>query len=388
MPAKDDEYDVKLFRSLHHDVDIDRLLGFLHAKIDDSLRQTNSNAMRILDQGARLAAKCMFLIRHYDYYIRHQYKPRIHPSEDWFHLQDQFREVQLEMIHSLLAARIGMVKQAINVLRRCFELGVYGSFYSTASYVNDDGTKVNPFIMLTGTGHWAKLMSNKAVRLKDIERIIDELRKNDNLSKGEAEKEVLVNFPKYYILRFTLPYCDEHKPKDNPIDQFRILNVDLPPFWGKMFCIACNKEAHVVLLEKPLTTKLMIAIIDAKFRNKVRESQMDMQGLYGELSRFLHPNPESHQHHPNFDLKSLELWLALLTQTLHAIIWLYARSLEYIGYDEKTTTALLNSKEYNLHSISLGELLVTICSKVGEQYNQSNYNKKKTMKLPLLLVHL
>ncbi len=364
MAGNESRYDIGLFKLLHAKVNIDGLLSFLNVRVEDSLRNDNPKAMEILNRGASLAAKCMFLILHYDYYVGNKYRPKVDPSEDYFHIKDQFREVQLETMHSLLTVRIGMVKQAITILRRCFELSVYGSFYSTSSYANNDGTKINPFVYLVGAGLWSHRMGDKPLGLRQIQDIVEEIRTNDNLAKGQAEKEVLRNFTKYYILRLTTPYCEEHH-KERKIRKELLLKIDV-----LVECYKCGKETHTVVIDRPLTTKLMIAILDARFRDYSNNYQINMNELYTRLSRFVHPNPESHQHRPEFELENLVQWLLLLTDTLRTITWLYAKSLQDLGYDEKTTTELLNERGYDLNRISLNELLVTICSKVGEQYNQ------------------
>jgi hypothetical protein len=123
--------EMKLFRLVHQKVGINDLLNSLKMTVNDNLGAVNKKVFDLLNEGAEIAGKYIFLERHFYYYIKDYYNPKDDPEENYFHIRDQFTEAELEVVHSLLLARVGMVKQAINILRRSFEAAIYGSFLCT-----------------------------------------------------------------------------------------------------------------------------------------------------------------------------------------------------------------------------------------------------------------
>ena len=118
----------------------------------------------------------------------------------------------------------------------------------------------------------------------------------------------------------------------------------------------------------------MIAIIKAKLRRK-SDSFINTNNLYARLSAYVHPNPKHHQHVPDFDINHLGEWKQILQDTVRVLTWLYVRSIQYIGYDEPHTLALMDANQYDISRITLQNLLSGICAVIGKRYLKEHEGK-------------
>jgi hypothetical protein len=359
-------YENELHLLTHFKTDIDKILIPLKVRVNDELRIQNKRCIATLDKGAELAAKYIFLEKHFSLYIDEIFKTKTYPGDNYFHIKDQFQEAKLEVIHSLLLARVGMLKQAINTLRRCFEAAVYGSFYCTTSsygnihYLGSTRVKRNPFVVLTGYGLWAARAGNFSVRFSELKPVIKNISNQKNISKRQSTHLILSNFTEYYLENFSKPLCKNHYG----IDKNLLYSLSSS---NSKSCEVCGTQTCAVLVERPITVGLMIAVLDVKLRRNT-DSFIDMDNLYAKLSTFVHPNPASHQHEPDFKLSDIRKWLHLMQETLRVMIWLYVRSIQCIGYDEAHTTTLIDAKKYDLSKVRLNDLITGICKKIGDKY--------------------
>jgi hypothetical protein len=370
-----------MHKIVHHEVDIDKLLTELNVKVDDKLRTEKSDVIKILDDGAKIVAKFIFIERHFDYYFSEEILTKKIVSEDFFrinflHLYDQLREVKIEALHSLLTARVGMIKQATNTLRRCFELALYGVFYGITFETLTGGENINPFVIMAGTGIWSENIGSMAILRREIDEIIKEIKKKEGISTSDAYKKLYIDFTRYYLLKFCPAYCQNHYAKAFELAKEKRAVVQLDSTF-QLLCTECSKSANAVLIERPVPHKVMMEVVEAKLRKPTEVLTFEINNLYSELSAFVHPNPTSHQHEPDYKLKDLTLWLEFLNKTLGLSIWFYVRGLSYIGHSEKETFGLLESKNYDLNKLTLQELLDSICAKIGDKYIKKKEMEKR-----------
>ena len=336
----------------------EQFLKPLHIKINDNTRVKNRTAYSLIEKGVGYASKYIFITLHISYYIDTVFKPPRCYNDAYFHIRDQHNEAKLEVIHSVLLARLGMPHQAINVLRRSFEAAIYGSFFATTFYYGLKGEVVNPFVLLMDSDLWVSRYASSAIRMKDLKDLIDDLSKKSCISNNQSKIRILTEFTDYYLMQICNPICDEHYGREmGPICQIQNdLNIR---------CHVCNKVTSNVLLEKPVTTDLMIDLIDSKLKRKGLDGIINLKSLYNALSPMVHPNPEGHQHTPSFAVGELKGWLMRLRETLTILVWLYVRTIEYVGYKEETTVNLMDSHQFDLARLKLAELK-SICRQLVE----------------------
>lgn len=360
------DYGLQLFEVVHQKVGINDLLKPLKIIVNDNLGTVNKAAFDILNECAGIVGKYIFLARHLYHYIKRMYDPAVDPEDKYFHLEDQYTEVELEVIHSLLLARMGMVKQAINTLRRSFEAAVYGSFLCTTFSSNvyfpgSNEKQGNPFVSLMGRGHWATGGTNLQLRSGDLQSLVDKVTEQEQKSRTQAEKDIYSEFTEYYLENLCKRVCGDHSSPDNH------LIYSLPT---QSECMVCSKQTHLVLVEKSVTMDLMIAVVKAKLKRKGSDSFIKVNDLYAQLSAYVHPNPKYHQHRPEFDISHLTEWRQMLQDTLMVLTWMYVRSMQYIGYDEPNTTTLMDTNQYDIARIALQNLLNGICAIIGQDFNE------------------
>jgi len=288
---------------------------------------------------------------------------------DIWHIQDQLSEVLIEALHSLLAVRVGLVKQGIHALRRCYELSVYGTFYSTTFIKLDDGKEVNPFVELSGQGLWVKNL-DKRVSRKDMQRMENQIETEKGFQPAAARLELLSNFTLYYLTSLCTKVCDEHK-KGISMDNAVLLDMHRS---FALRCSKCGERTISVVVDRPVVLGTMADITEVKL-NMIDDGP-EISRLYAELSALLHPNNPGHQHDPKFDMKTLQYWLTALNRVLRLSLIFYSRGLGYIGYKDEETFSLLERRKYDLDNISLKELYLAICQKVGLEFNKRNPNYK------------
>ncbi len=364
----------RFFVLAHDTVDSDKLLKLMGVEIFDDYNEDNAETVKIIDRGAETIGKFAFVAQHlskyFEYKVKESGKDPLNPHTDFWHIRDQLSEVWIEALHSLLAVRVGLVKQGIYTLRRCFELSIYGTFYSSTFITLDGGREVNPFVELSGRGLWVKNLGKKIGR-KDIERIEKQISAEKGVPRSVARLELLSNFTRYYLSQLCKKVCDGHK-KEILGDDALLLELGQSL---ELRCSKCGEAANFVVLDRPLMLATMISIA------KVKLNLMDCYGLgisslYGRLSALLHPNNPGHQHEPTFKKERLQDWLTTLNQILGLSLIFYSRGLRYIGYKDEETFSLLEQRKYDLNKVSLKELYYAICLKVGDEFDKRNLNYK------------
>jgi hypothetical protein len=217
-----------------------------------------------------LAARFIFLEKHFSLYME-EFTEFHDLSNDFSYLFDLFLEGRLEILHSILAARVGLTNQAINILRRSFECAIWVAFLSTSSYFDDGKIKVNPFLELAGI--WPNLTGNSVTR-KDVNGFMTAISKDNQVSKREACRLLLTNFTKYYLKYVCKPSCDKH------FNDEKSIAVHSPPALrrgihrlykptglraNKCYDATCNASGEKLITDKPLPWTLMIRILHRKF---------------------------------------------------------------------------------------------------------------------------
>ena len=148
-------------------------------------------------------------------------------------------------------------------------------------------------------------------------------------------------------------------------------------FGDRSFALRCSKcgvRTISVVVDRPVVLGTMADITEVKL-NMIDDGP-EISRLYAELSALLHPNNPGHQHDPKFDMKTLQYWLTALNRVLRLSLIFYSRGLGYIGYKDEETFSLLERRKYDLDNISLKELYLAICQKVGLEFNKRNPNYK------------
>ncbi len=376
---------VRLYELVHDVVDSDKLLKLFNAQVNDGLKNENPKAVRILDEGAEIIGKFIFTAQHLGEYFEDKVKEAgknpDDPNVDWWHLRDQLSEVWIEALHSVLAARTGLVKPATNILRRCYELAVYGTFYSSTFIKLTNGKDINPFVELSGYGLWVKNIGKRVGR-KELDSIVDAIKNKTNMQSADARRELYSNFTRHYLQEICEGLCDEHRGK-KPSDDGVLMTLDTS---FNFLCSKCGKQTSVVFVEKTVPLETMLDIIKVKL-NLVDDYGSEIKLLYDDLSALVHPNNPGHQHSPEFKIKDLEKWLDTLKRVLRLSLVFYSRGLSYIGYRDEETFSLLEERKYELDKITLRELYFAICQKIGAKFNEKNlgYNYEEDFKVPSYL---
>lgn len=356
------DFDTRLFHLVHEDIRAENLLNLFQLRFYDNFRTNHRNMASILDRGTKLVAKHVFILEHYRYYVQRKFDPNLDFRHYYFHIVDQHDEARLELVGSILLARIGMINQAVNALRRAVEAGVYCSFFSTGSWYKDRMSWENPFVQLLEKGLWGSRSRNAIkmasfLRNDDVKSIISK----NNLSRKQAELRILSEFTEYYLRYLCNPICHNH------YNRRRDIVCSIPKGIHKK-CAKCKGEASYVTVEYPITIGLMISATDIRLRKK-GDRIANLKSLYSDLSYFIHPNPESHQHTPEYNITSLNEWLELLAKTVNVLSWLYIRANEYIGYREDMLSVLLDSSKYDLKKITLNQLSKILCKLIDNYIN-------------------
>jgi len=360
----------RLYVLVHDTVDSDKLLMLMDVKLVDDLREDNPEAAKIIDQGAVIIGKFVFVAQHLGQYfedmVKDSGKDPLDPHVDFWHIQDQLSEVWIEALHSLLAVRAGLVKQGIYMLRRCHELSVYGTFYSSTFIKLDSGEEINPFVELSGHGLWVRNLG-KSIGRRDVQGVEDQIKAEKGVSAAAARRDLLSNFTRYYLSRLCTAVCDEHKKRAG-VDNAILLETDRS---FVLTCLECGGATNSVIVERPLTFEIMRSITNVKL-DLTDDYGSETSRLYAKLSAILHPNNPGHQHAPKFDKKTLQDWSTTLSRILRLSLVFYSRGLSRIGYEDKETFSLLEQRKYDLDKISLKELYFAICEKVGFEFNKRN----------------
>jgi hypothetical protein len=237
------------------------------------------------------------------------------------------------------------------------KLLIYGSFLCTtfssdSCHLGCSKDKGNPFVSLMGEGLWATGGTDSQLRHSDLKPIITEVSEQNQISKSQARQDILSGFTEYYLNRLCKRVCRDH----SGLNDYLIYSLT-----SQNVCANCKKQTSLVLVEKSVTMDLMIAIINEKLRRLNSDSFIKTNDLYARLSTYVHPNPKHHQHILGFDVEDLVEWKQILLDTVRVLIWIYMRSIQYIGYDEPLTTTLLNANQYDISRITLQKLLSDIC---------------------------
>lgn len=360
--AKSKTFDLRLFDLVHEEITVDKLLGVLKLRFYDRVQSDHRNMFSLLNKGTKIVSRYIFLVEHYRLYLQNNFADDLEPKHSIFHIVDQHDEAKLELINSILLARAGMVNQAINTLRRAFESAMYGSFFSTSSIQIGNKTE-NPFVRLIEKGLWSSNAGNRAVRYSQIAPIIKAIRSRNHIPQKQAELRVLAGFTEYYLENICHAVCSDHYIRRKNI----VCNL---PNGAKKKCIKCDRtDANKALVEYPVTMGLMIPITDSRLRKKT-DHHINLDKIYSNLSSYLHPNPESHQHEPAHRLDQLHEWLDFITNTVNVLTWLYIRCIQNIGYEEKSTTRLLESKKCQMNRVTLNQLSRILCKVLADQYQK------------------
>lgn len=384
MKAKESFYN-RLYELVHDTVDSDQLLKLMGVEPVDGLEEKNPDVARIIDEGAGIIGKFVFVAQHLDQYFGNKAedsgKNPKDPHTDIWHMQDQLSEVWIEALHSLLAVRVGLVKQGISSLRRCYELSVYGTFFSTTFVKLDGGREINPFVELSGRGLWVKNMRKK-LRQNEIQGIEKQIGTEKGLRPDAAKHEMFSNFTRYYLRKFCSNVCDEHTKENSPHNAV-VLEFDQS---FELKCVKCGEPAISVVVNRPIAMGTMASVVEVKL-DIMDEFRREISELYYELSALLHPNNPGHQHEPKFEMITLTNWLAMLSRILRLSLIFYSRGLAYIGYKDEETFSLLERRKYELDKISLKELYFAICEKLGREFEERNpgYNYENDHTLPSYL---
>jgi hypothetical protein len=332
------EFRNHIFEISHYSCNASVLLSPFKIEFNDRLDKKYKRYISLLDNGARIIGKFIFLKEHLDRYVHRVYHLHDDPSESYYHIDDQVSESYMALLHSIMLARIGLVLDAITTLRRSFEAAVYGSFFATTFVIIDD-ENYNPFVQFVAKNN--HFMSSP-IRYMDLKEIIHSLKKQKSIPRDKATEVILTDFSNYYLNNFCNPRCKNHyNKKQDPI-------CSLGSAVSRK-CDICQNRTSEVIVERSVTFDLMIGVIEAKLNNRI--FKFNMIKLYSDLSRYVHPNYQSHQHEPKFNVTELKEWLRHLKNTVNTIIWLYIDTLKYIGYQETETNKLMNSKKYDLNGI-------------------------------------
>jgi len=369
-----ESFDSRMHRVVHHEVDVETLLKELKVKFSYDLSKESPTVRTLLHNATKIVSKFIFIERHFDYYYSEIVKPKVTKGDDfytidWVHLWDQLREVKIESLHSLLNARIGMLVQATNTLRRCFELSLYAAFFATTFYELEDGTKINPFVVMSGTGIWSENIGGNVVARRELDDLVKKIKAEKSISKREARGKINENFTWYYLSEICKKYCKNHHQNalDEALDPRAVMKVDSK---FTLECDICQNSAEYVLVEKPPRLKTMMEVVAQKLKTLGIFELDDIGSLYKSLSIYLHPNPTSHQHEPEYKIHDLKTWLELLELTLGFSVWLYTKGMAYLGYKEIQSFSIFEKKDYDLKKITLEDLKDSICRQIGEKYNK------------------
>lgn len=358
---------------VHDTVKSNELLELLNVKMGNQLEHEHLEAQMVLDEGAEVIGKFVFLAEHlsqyFEYLVIDKGRDPLDPFIDWWHLQDQLSEVWIEALHSLLVARAGLVKQAVYVLRRCYELALFGTFNACTFFRLSNGNEINPFVELSGKGLWIKNIGKK-VTLNEISEIVEKIKAIKDLSTGDATREFYLNFTKYYLESICLRYCEEHRNEKADVDGL-FIELDNQ---SSSCCKKCGRKSIYALAEKIVPPDIMSNVVKIKL-NLIKDFWSEISVLYDDLSGYMHPNYIAHQHSPNFEIIPLQNWLQFLKKVLKVSAIFYSRGLDYIALKDEDIFMLLEKRKYDLDKMTLKQLFHAICTKVGVEYNKRNPNK-------------
>jgi len=229
--VEETSFDVRMHKAVHHEIDTETLLKELKVKFSDDLSNESSTVPTLLNNATKIISKFIFIERHFDYYFSDIVKPKVTKGDDfyiidWVHLWDQLREVKVESLHSLLNARIGLLVQATNTLRRCFELSLYGAFFAITFYELENGEKINPFVIMSGSGIWSENIGGNVVTRRELDDLVKKIKTEESISKSRAREKLNENFTWYYLSEFCKKYCQNHHSDalDKALDPKAVIN--------------------------------------------------------------------------------------------------------------------------------------------------------------------
>jgi hypothetical protein len=98
----------------------------------------------------------------------------------------------------------------------------------------------------------------------------------------------------------------------------------------------------------------------------------DILALYDELSTYIHPNPQGHQHRPLFDVSKARMWLRLRLSTTSTAMWLYSKTLHAIDFYDEELARFMQYNYRRLSLMSMSSLRKTYCGKLMQNSKASS----------------
>ena len=347
------DIDQSLYELFHkNSIKIEDLLHLLKIRFYDKARYSYPTAFSILDKNTLIICKYISIIKHIDNYIELTHDFIDPENSEYFYLFDQFDEGILSLLHSLLLVRLGYPNQAIGILRRTFETAIMGTFIGL-TFFRIKNKNFNPFLSLIESGLWISNIT-KNLRNNELKDTIEEIGKEFSISKTKSQIRLYKNFSEFYLKKFCMGICNKCKNEGikNSEDKLPYFtfedNFTIP-------CLKCQTATNSVLIQRPISIDLMIQII----KEKLGKNPINLKETYENLSIYLHPNPATHQHKQNFNLKLIREWSKYIIDITEIILWLYMRSLNFLDLlkDEYNNIYLtLEKNDYCLKVISQKEM--------------------------------
>jgi hypothetical protein len=287
-----------LFELTHLDVEAETFLESYRLSATQAPSTRKDAVAAILDRAANLISRFYFIVEHTRYILDAKYHYEPDPAHRFFPIEDFTVECRTELFHSLIMAHEGLFLQAIHALRRCLETIVYGSFFSLSQLKIKNEREINPFMLMEGTGIWPKSAGRKVIRLRDL-RLVGKSERSGGTTEYSDLNEILEGFTRYYILNFTVAKCHRHTR-----DSEDVCIAEIDSEFG-LKCVDCGEPAKSIAFNRVPTFNLMLNVV--KRRLGMPDHLPDILALYDELSTYIHPNPQGHQHRPLFDVSKARM---------------------------------------------------------------------------------
>ena len=353
----DEEFFVRLDRISHGKLlDIDFIFDFL---FDTQFAvKENKNKLPILELSDidkyNLSVAAVAIIEkvfYLNYHLTKFLKDKKISNEAYNQLNDSYSETVIELLHSLILARFGLLKQAYQPLRRVIDSIFYGSFTSLTSI----DLKENPFsfmlnLVVSSENAWNKISKGSI----NIDEKVWSKNKHKEIGKTNYEQF----YRSYFFAKSNEQYCNLHHTHKNYKNEIRgsSSTTNNPLFYeyedGKNFIcyklssrissddeVKCTdnktnskqqcKYIYFVHITRPPSMSAVSMFLNYRLGTK-KDSLDDffrtwlkndtniltklgvllgknniLKQLWSGLSLYVHANPLTHQHTLNFNTKDL-----------------------------------------------------------------------------------